>query len=405
MGLQKTGAAVVAASRKEIGTNRITLYAITSLTIQWVVIAVWGGRYYLFNQTDAPMLGWDFVVFWSAARVALEHGAALVFSPELMAAMETSIPGVKGLAAWPYPPTFLLAILPAGLLSFTGAFAVFSAAGLTVYALALKGAAQGLDRLHFLFAAGFTGVGVALAAGQNTLFTAAAAAGALGFLASSPILAGACVATLAIKPQLAVLFPLMLASGRQWKALAASAIWALAFAATATAAFGTEAWTAFAAYLPTFNQIFVEHGDSHWMAMPTVFAAARQSRLSVASAYVAQALIAVPAVISTAYLWLREARFELRASALIVCTLLVQPYLMYYDLAWLALSITFLMRDMKVAELKRIEWVVLVAAWLLPIQAFLSVVFDFPCQLAPIVMIALLAVVVRRQFAIRQRPC
>jgi hypothetical protein len=400
----EVGGLVVTASRKQFGIHRIELYAITSLTIQFLVLAIWGGRYYIRREPVPPLLGWDFIVFWSAARVALEHGAAMVFSPELMYAMETSIRGVGVLAPWPYPPTFLLAVIPVGLLSFAPAFAAFSTAGFVIYAVALARTARDLDRLHLLFAAAFTGVGVALAAGQNSLVTAAAAAGALSLLTSNPILAGACVAALAIKPQLAILFPLALACGRRWKALAASAAWTLAFAAAATAAFGADAWTSFATHLKSFNQSFVEHGASHWATMPTVFAAVRLGGASVAAAYIAQALIAIAAAASTAYLWVRDARFELRASALIIGTLLMQPYLMSYDLLWLVFPIVFMLRDAKAAELSRFEWAVIGAAWLTPVLAFTAVQFKFPCHFAAIALIALLAVVVRRQFAVTHQP-
>ncbi|PMS38656.1 uncharacterized protein DUF2029 [Trinickia symbiotica] len=391
------------ASRKGIPSESITFCALTALTIQTVVLANWGTHYYLLRQSTGPLLGWDFVVFWSAARVTLEHGAAMVFSPTVLHEMEAAVGHFREIGPWAYPPTFLLALIPFGLFSFATAFGLFSAAGLAVYAVALRRAVRGLDPPYMLFAAGFSGVGVALAAGQNSLLTTAAAAGATLLLDSNPILAGTCVAALAIKPQLAVLFPLALACGRKWKALAASAAWALAFATVATAILGADAWTVFAAHLPSFNQRFVEHGSTHWAAMPTVFAAARLAGASVPAAYVAQALIGVPAAAAVAYLWLCDARFELRVSALALGTLLVQPYLMYYDLAWLSLPIVMLLHDAKTVELSRIEWILVGATWLVPAQAFIAVGFDFPCHIATVVMIALLVAVVRRHLAVRRR--
>jgi hypothetical protein len=132
--------------------------------------------------------------------------------------------------------------------------------------------------------------------------------------------------------------------------------------------------------------------------MPTVFAAGRLEGLPITAAYAAQILVAVPVTALTAYLWLRDARFELRACALIISTLLVQPYFMYYDLAWLALPILFLMHDAKVMKLNRLEWSVVGAAWLLPVQAFLTVVYGMTCPLAIGLLIALMAIVVRRYF-------
>jgi Glycosyltransferase family 87 len=378
----RNGGIVVTALPRGRGIHRIEFFAITSLIIQLSVLA-WCAGQLSPHEAKAPMVGWDFVVFWSAARVALEHGAAMVFSPELLRAMEASVTNWVDVAPWPYPPTFLLAVIPIGWLSFLTALAVFSAVGFTLYALMLARIGRGLDRIHFLFAAAFPGVGVALAAGQNSLITVAAAGGALALLRSNAMLAGACIAALAIKPQFAVLFPLALLCGRQWKAFAAAAVCALSFVAVATFVLGRQAWITFATHLPVFNYLFVENGVHHWAGMPTVFAAARVAGGgSITAAYAAQALVAIPTVAATAYLWLKDARFELRASALIISTLLVQPYFMYYDLAWLAIPIVFLMRDAKVAKLSRLEWVLIGAAWLLPVEVFFVVTFEFPLRRA-----------------------
>ncbi len=80
--------------------------------------------------------------------------------------------------------------------------------------------------------------------------------------------------------------------------------------------------------------------------------------------------------------------------------MLVQPYMMSYDLAWLALPIAFLIRDAKARELSRAEWATLGIAWLMPAQAFFAGVFQLPCQLAPAALVALLAMTARRQFGL-----
>ncbi|QCP54966.1 DUF2029 domain-containing protein [Trinickia violacea] len=381
------------------GADRVTLYATAVLVMQVLVLAIWSVRYYVLHEQSAPMLGWDFVVFWSAARVALEHGAASVFSPQLMYAVEVGLTPFGGGAKWPYPPTFLLPLIPLGLLPFSVALASFSAVGIALYACVLTRAARGLARPNFLIAAAFPGIPVALAAGQNSLLTVAAAGSALWLLEANSVLAAVCIATLAIKPQFAVLFPLVLICSRQWRTLVASAACCVAFVGLSAAVLGLDAWTAFISYLPKFNQVTVVHGTHLWNGMPTLFAASRLAGLSVGAAYAVHVLVVVPAVVATAYLWLRPARFELRATALTVTTLLVQPYLMFYDLAWLALPILFLMRDAKVSELSRLEWVMLGAAWLTPAQGFLAVVFGAPCQIAPAVLTALLAMTMRRHFA------
>lgn len=379
----------------------MTLYASTAGVMQSVLLAVLVVRYFMLHEHNAPMLGWDFLVFWSAARITLEHGAAMVFSQDLMYAVENSIAHFGGVAPWPYPPTFLLPVVPLGLLSYAAAYTAFCGVSLACYAAAIRHFALGLGVPQLVFLAAFPGVTVSLLAGQNSLLTLAAVAGALAFAQARWMVAAACVATLAIKPQLAVLIPLALVCARQWKMLLASGIFTLGYVAITVIVLGPGAWTAFFDFLPVFNRFNVEQGARLWTGMPTVFAAVRVAGLSIATAYVMQAAVATGAISVMCWLWIKDSRFELRAAALVVATLLVQPYFMYYDLAWIALPVVFLMRDGRELPLGRIEWAVLIAAWLMPAQGFLAVVVGVPVQLAPAVLLALLILVVRRHLAAR----
>jgi hypothetical protein len=163
---------------------------------------------------------------------------------------------------------------------------------------------------------------------------------------------------------------------------------------------GPDAWHAFATFLPQFNAMGVEYGGRMmWPGMATTFALARSAGLSVDTAYLLHGLVAVPAALAMAYLWAQRARFELRAAALIIATLLMQPYVMFYDLAWLILPLVLLLRDDKASALGRMEWVVIAAAWLAPAQALLSAYLHQYLNILPAVMIALLVIVMRRHLA------
>lgn len=395
-----------------VGHQRLALYASAALVIQSVVLLAVIIRYYFFWNDSSALVGVDFTVFWSAAKVAIDHGAPAVFSPQWMSPLEATLRPLATVAPWPYPPTFLAVVLPLGVLSFRAAFGFYVVLSLSAYALAIWRLAKGLDVAAKLALASFPGVAICIYTGQNSLITIAAAGGALALLASNPILAGACVAVLAIKPQLGVLFPLALICGRHWKALFASGLCAAVFVAASVALLGSAVWAAFASYLPEFNRLAVVHGGHLWGATPTVYASARLLGLSVGGAYAVHALIAVPAVAAMSYLWIVRARFELRASALCIATLLVQPYLVYYDLAWLILPIVFLMRDAKARKLNRAEWLVLGVAWLMPAEGIFAVLTDVPLQFAPVALVALMVVVMRRHIAhaagtmanIRSRP-
>lgn len=380
--------------------RRLTVYAMAALVLQVLALAIWGIRFYVLNDWTAPMLGYDFSVFWSAARVALEHNAAAVFSAQWMQPMEESLRHQIGYSPWPYPPTFLLAIVLFGLLPFGGALIFYFVLGLSAYGAMLARICRNVDRAWLPWLAAFPGVPVALGLGQNSLLTVSAAGAALALLETNAGAAGVCIAILVIKPQFGVLFPLALVCSRQWKVLAVAGLCTLAFVGGSVAAFGVDAWRAFAAYLPEFSRIAVEQGGHEmWLGMPTVFAISRSLGLPVNMAYAMHGLVAAPAVMVMAFLWVRRARFELRATAFVVATLLIQPYVMFYDLVWLILPIVFLMRDARVQALNRIECVLLAAAWPAPVQGVLAAYVGRYLQVLPAVLVTLLLTVMRRHFA------
>lgn len=386
--------------------RRLTVYAVAALLLQILALLIWAARFYLLGDWTAPMVGFDFAVFWSAARVSIEHSAVAVFSAQWLQPIEESVRHHIGYSPWPYPPTFLLAVIPFGLLPFAGALVVYFVMGLSAYAAMLARVCRQVDRAWMPLLAAFPGVPVAVGLGQNALLTVSAAGVALALTETNAGLAGVCVAILAIKPQLGMLFPIALACGRQWKAFVVAGFCTLIFTGGSALVFGVEIWHAFAEYLPEFNRIVVEQGGSEmWLGMPTIFAICRALGLPVNAAYAVHGLVAAPAVLVMALLWARRARFELRATAFVAATLLLQPYLMFYDLVWLILPIVFLMRDAKVQALHRVEWVILAAAWLAPVQGVLAAYTGLYLQIVPVILVALLVVVTRRHFTSTSAQC
>ena len=369
------------------------------LSIQFIALAICLVARYAGGIRKAPIVGNDFGIFWAAARVELAHGAAAVFSPRWMQPLEAMVRSSSRYDPCPYPPTFLLAIRPLGYLSYPCALFLFLALGTGVYCAVALRIGRGLEqtRRRSILIAALAGVPLAIFAGQNTLFTAGAAAAALALMETAPICAGACLAVLLIKPQLGVLFPIAIICGRRWKMLLATIVFCSVFLLSSMAVSGTEAWTSFFTYLPAFRQAAMLNGlDHHWFGMPTLFATARLAGASVAAAYAVQALAAIPAALAVAYLWLVNARYELRAAALLVASLLVQPYLMTYDLAWLGLPAALLIRDAAVDELNRLDRIALAAAWSMPVYELIGSIFRLPFHLAPVAMILMLIAIVRR---------
>ena len=248
-------------------------------------------------------------------------------------------------------------------------------------------------------AVAFPGVCVTILAGQNSLFTMAAAGSALVLLRRFPVAAGACIAVLCIKPQLGFLFPLYLLCGRQWRALVSATLFSLLYLAVSWLAFGTETFLAAGQSLAMFRHVIVENGSITISGAPTVFGILRSAGCSTTLSYAVHASLAVPAIAACAWLWRNTCRFELCAASLPIATLIVQPYLMYYELVWLALPIAWLTVDFMRYGSNRFEKALLVAAWLLPAHGLFVVFTQWTGQWAPVVLVLLLIIVMRRSLA------
>ncbi|VWC58026.1 PF09594 family protein [Burkholderia aenigmatica] len=379
--------------------RRLGTYAAVVLALQIVILAVWAFRYYGLHDRASPMVGSDFAVFWTAARVAIEHGAAAIFSPRVMQPIEAALRPLADFTPWPYPPTFLLVIIPFGLVPFVAALVMFGVLQIACYTAVLARLVRPLDGQLRIAIAAFPGlIGAALPM-QNAFLTVAAAAAALMLLESSPVVAGACIAVLVVKPQFGILFPLALVCGRHWKALISAGVFSAGIVAVSVAAFGVRAWAAFFAFMPEFHRNVVEYGDTFRRGMPSTMSLARAAGLPVGSAYVVHVVVAILAAAAVACVWMRRARFELRAAAVAAGTLLVQPYYMYYDLLWLVLPIAYLMLDARHVRLRRSEVVVVVLAWVAPAQAFIATITGTGWPVASVILIAVLAMIVRRSGA------
>lgn len=395
---QKTKPASSASTRtpqERQSAHRLAFYAGALLFCEVFALGAWLWGYAVLKNPTIPGLAWDLGVFWSASGVALQHGAPAAYDWDLLRAAEAAGLSTSTFGPFPYPPMFLLLIYPLGKLSFGAAALVLSVGGVALYLAVLRSMLR-RQAGWFLPVLAFPGVWVTLLAGQNSLFTLAAAAGGLLLLRRHPIASGACIAVLCIKPQLGVLFPLFLLCERQWTALASAALFSVLMLVLTWLALGTETFLAFAHSLAMFRHVVVENGGSVMYGAPTVFGVLRTAGCSLATSYLAHALASLLVVGTSVWLWRSRCRFALRAATLPLATMLVQPYLIYYDLAWLALPIAWLTLDCVRHGSSRVERALLVAAWLIPAQAFFVVFSHTMGQWAPLVLVALLAMSAQR---------
>jgi hypothetical protein len=351
-----------------LNERRVSVYS-------WLIVSIVGAVAVAWIALSLPALvdlrgkpvGYDFITFWSAARLALDGRPEAAFDPSAIAAAQhLAVPALGNvLFLWHYPPTYLLLVLPLGLLSYPAALIVFIGATVALWAALVRALFR--DSRAWLVAAATPAGLINLLDGQNGFLTAGLAGFAIVQLDRKPRLAGMLIGLLAVKPHLAALFPLALIASRRWQAFFAAAVTAFLFAAISIAAFGGATVTAFLHDLPLLRDI-VDRAGLPWSQMPSPYVLLLSLHAPGVAAALVQAAAALGAGICVWRAWGDDhAPIEAKAAVLFAGSLLVSPYLFTYDLTWAAVALAFLailgLRD----GFARGEREILFVAWLAPL--------------------------------------
>lgn len=376
-----------------LNRKRFTVYPRLVLAVLFVVSIAWVAQSKNMLDLKGKPLGYDFITFWAASHVGLGgHPADAYNIPLLFQAEKIAVPTSKMIFAWYYPPPFYLVVLPLALLPYLAAYWIFMLSTLSCYVLVFRRVVHNAAAMWCL--AAFSGLWMNLWHGQNAFLTAALAGASLLCLKRRPVLAGVFIGLLAIKPHLALLFPVALIAIGAWRTIMTAAVTAAAFTAVSTAVLGTATLKACLGSLG-YARLFLEDGALPWGKMPTVFAFLRLLGVPVTGAYIVHGVVAAGAALAVWHVWRHCGDWQLRGAALMTATFLVSPYIFDYDMAWLAFPIAWLalvgLRD---------GWLwgereVLVVAWLLPLL-MAPVSGALRVQIGPFVLCALLWITVRR---------
>ncbi len=332
-----------------------------------------------------PLFG-DFIAFWSAGRAALDGAAAQVHDVETIARYhQLAAPGSAYVAPWNSPPTFLLIASGLATLPYSAAAIVFLLIGAAVYVHAARFVLP--DTRALIFALTLPAALYHLGTVQTGLLIAGISGLALVWLDKRPLTAGALVGLLAIKPHLALLWPVLLAVSGRWRAFAAATASTLAFATVAGLVFG------FDAYLRFFENLGASQGMISGQRITTpAYASLYASALGLGApqnlALALQIMSALAAISVAALVFVRGERTA-QGAALCATTLLISPYLFFYDFTLLALGAALLG-----APRDRFELI----AWLLAWGAGLSIALGYlaPLPLCPLAAWLVLIAAIRR---------
>jgi glycosyl transferase family 87 len=368
--------------------ERVRVYSWMIVVIFAAVCVFWVGSSLpaLVDPRGKPV-GADFIEFWSAARLALAGTPAAAYDWHAIGAvqhtlMPTMLPG--SVFAWPYPPIFLLPVVPLGLLPYPVALAVFVLGTAALWACFVRRLLP--ERGAWIVAAAAPAGLINMLGGQNAFLTASLAGFALLLLARRPVASGVLIGLLAIKPHLAVLFPLALLAAGEWRAIAAAAVTVVVLAAASLAAFGIDPWLAFFEQLPVYQGL-ANVGGVPWSQMPSPYICALSLGAPAGAAAALQGAVALFAAGGVWWSWRNPAApFEAKAATLMAGSLLVSPYLFAYDLTWAAAAVGWLALLALRTGFRPGEREILLLAWLAPglmplMYLLTSVQLGFPAVL------------------------
>lgn len=161
----------------------------------------------------------DFISFWVAAKLAIGGNFAAAYDPVAHEPFQRALEATGGLSGFVYPPPFLIAVMPLGLLPYGVAAGAWVVGTFVLYLLAADRLA-GDARWQ---ATAFPPILMNGIIGQIGFLTGAIFIAAASQLQRRPILAGALFGCLVIKPQLGLLLPVAFIAARAWKAFAGAA--------------------------------------------------------------------------------------------------------------------------------------------------------------------------------------
>lgn len=288
------------------------------------------------------VLGRDFLNFWMYGRAAggpdpgrwYDAGA---YQQALGALLGQDYPGQN----WSYPPSVMLLAAPFGRMPYIAALAIWTALGLLVLAAALRRNTADLLLLAGCMAAP-AGI-FCLISGQSSLLTTAMLLGIFALLDCRPLVAGLLIGCLTLKPQLGLLFPVLLIASGRWRVFATASVTTLTIAAITIAAFGFGVWIDFVQKaLPVQNLVL---SDPDGIATPfyaTIFMNLRGIGLPYGAAMVVQSAVALAAAVAVwwAFRTRRDADPQMLTALFLACSIAATPYLLSYDT--LALSVLVL---------------------------------------------------------------
>lgn len=321
------GFAFSSSSNSRLGWERTVAAGFAAL---FVIIGFWSAYA---NLTKAT--GVDFISFWAAGRLVLEGHPALAYNIHVHRLMEQSIHPHVGLIPFPYPPPFLAIVTPFALPSFGIGATLWTALTAGFFALA----ARRMAPLSYAFGNAPSCVNFMI--GQCGFLICGIFILGLSLISTAPVAAGAVLGLMVLKPQLALLLPVAMLAGREWRVIAAAAVTVVAVLALGLILFGADAYVGFWNILPHYVG-FMRDSRLPKYEIASVFGLLRFWDVPQSIALAMHLAVALTATALTARAW--RLKLDERIPILAASTMLMSPYFFTYDCLLIAVPLAWLAR-------------------------------------------------------------
>lgn len=354
-----------------------------------------------FYRSGVPA-GADFLQVWAGASLAAQGRPAAVYDAAALKQVETAIVGgdFAKFALWHYPPTFLLMMLPLSAINYLAALAAWLCIPLAAFLVILYGIYP--DRLTLWLSLASIATAQNLFYGQGAFLVGALLGGGLLLVDRRPLLAGILLGlVINYKPHLGALILVAFMAGGHWRALTSLAVTCALLILASLWVFGLPTWLAFWHDLPEMRAHLAD--ADLWGRFPTVFCGVRLLGGGPGLAMALQLLTGLGVVAGVYWVWRRRASLPLRASVLVVGTLLVTPYVLNYDLTLLLLPLAWMAWEGFHHHWGPGEKIMLGLVWLSPFLNLISVALA-RIHLAPLILAAWLIYLLTRAASAEGRP-
>jgi len=325
--------------------NKEAIRALSILGAFFFAIAVVGYVVSASWQSEIPrdgtslVVGRDFLNFWMYGQVAHTPDPGRFYDPAeynraLQALLGPNYPGQN----WSYPPSIFFIAAPFGQLGYLAALVFWTAlGGAMFFAVARRHITDNRLLVALLLS---PAVVLCIISGQSSLITAAMLVTSFVWLDRRPVAAGVLIGLLTLKPQLGVLFPVMVIASARWRVFASAAVTTLVIAGATALVFGPQVWIDFATKgLATNNLVLADPERIATPFYPTIFMNLRGLDLPYSVAMAVQLCVSAFAVAAViwAFYFRRDANPRLLMALFLACSVAAVPYMLSYD----TLGLTF----------------------------------------------------------------